>query len=233
MSPLDAIPFHQPLPLFPLGNCVLMPSVVVPLHIFEPRYRQMMQHVLDTHGLIAMALFEGEDYKKNYEGNPPIRRCVCVGQVVKHECLPDGRYNLMLRGEARASIEEETAFDSEQQLFRQAYLEPLPVMHETDEDLFEYRQRFHELMCDCELKKLASVGALANWNDDSVPSDVFFDLAAMALCRSSEDRYRLLAEPDAVMRAKWLCDYVHQTCKTLKAAAKQSKCKSADGLGLN
>lgn len=212
---------------------MLLPSVVVPLHIFEQRYRQMMQHVLDSHGLIAMAMFDGDDYKANYEGNPPIRRCVCVGRIVKHECLPDGRYNLMLRGEARAAVEEETVFDASQHLFRQAHLEPLPVMHESDEDLAEHRKLFHELMCDCELKKLAAVGALENWNDDTVPSDVFFDLAAMALCRSSEDRYQLLAEPDALIRAQWLCDYVNQTCKTLKAAAKQSKTRTIDGLGLN
>ena len=90
--------------LFPLPNLVLFPSVVQPLHIFEPRYRQLMEDALKDDRLIAMALLQ-PGWEDDYYKNPPIYPVVCLGRVHKEERLPDGRWNLLLHGLARARVE--------------------------------------------------------------------------------------------------------------------------------
>lgn len=82
------------LPLFPL-NTVLYPGLVMPLHVFEERYRAMVEDALAGSGRIAMIqpLEEGE--------NPGLYKVGCVGELVGVEELEDGRYNIMLMGSNR------------------------------------------------------------------------------------------------------------------------------------
>lgn len=96
--------------LFPLPNLVLFPSVVQPLHIFEPRYRQLMEDALKDDRLLAMALLQ-PGWEEDYYKNPPIHPVVCLGRVHKEERLPDGRWNLLLHGLARARVESELTTD--------------------------------------------------------------------------------------------------------------------------
>lgn len=83
-------------PLFPLPNLVLFPHAAVPLHIFEPRYREMTAHALAGEHLLAVGL------------QPPATEAVSpivgLGRIIAHERLDDGRYILVLRGVARARI---------------------------------------------------------------------------------------------------------------------------------
>src|SRR5438094_2455530 len=89
--------------LFPLPNLVLFPHVIQPLHIFEPRYRQMTADALDGDGLIALAILQ-PDWEKDYEGKPAIYPVACLGKIVADQRLEDGRYNLLLRGLRRARV---------------------------------------------------------------------------------------------------------------------------------
>src|SRR5688572_10166724 len=90
-------------PLFPLPSVVLFPRAVLPLHIFEDRYRAMTADALDGDGLIAMALLK-PGWEKSYYGKPAIEPVVCVGKIVSHEKLPDGKYNFLLEGQVRARV---------------------------------------------------------------------------------------------------------------------------------
>src|SRR5204863_9636969 len=83
--------------LFPLPNVVLFPHVVQPLHIFEPRYRQMTADALAGDQLIAPALLR-PGWEGDYEGRPATYPVVCVGKIVSEQQLPDGRFNILLRG---------------------------------------------------------------------------------------------------------------------------------------
>jgi len=89
--------------LFPLPNLVLFPHVVQPLHIFEPRYRQMMRECLLDDRVLAMALVTTK-HGSSFFGDPPLHPVICVGKVFKEEILPDGRINLLLHGVARGRI---------------------------------------------------------------------------------------------------------------------------------
>lgn len=89
--------------LFPLPNLVLFPSLVQGLHIFDPRYRQMTAHALAGDRLIALVLLKPGS-EAEYEERPPIHEVACLGRVTADRRLPDGRYDLQLRGLSRVRI---------------------------------------------------------------------------------------------------------------------------------
>ena len=108
------------LPLFPLPNVVLFPNVFLPLQIFEPRYREMVADALASDRMIGMVLLR-PGWDRDYEGRPPIYRVGCSGVLTHAERLPDGRYNVVVRGIERFRISEEDHALS----YRRAVVEPL------------------------------------------------------------------------------------------------------------
>jgi len=93
------------LPVFPLPQAVLFPGALMPLHVFEPRYRQMTKDALDTHRVMVVAhILEGPPV--DAEGHPPIAVVAGVGAIVESQQLPDGRYNILLEGRARVHLTE-------------------------------------------------------------------------------------------------------------------------------
>jgi ATP-dependent Lon protease len=98
------------LPLFPLEDVVLFPHSMIPLHIFETRYRKMVRDVLESNRLVAISLqLERESLE---EGNVPrVAHIASVGELVLAQELPDGRFNLVIRGRARIGIDEELHSD--------------------------------------------------------------------------------------------------------------------------
>jgi len=92
-------------PVFPLSSAVLFPDTVLPLHIFEPRYRQMVRDVSGGEGHMAIALLE-PGFEEDYEGSPVFHRIGTLGRIENLEELPNGRFNLHLVGERRVEFEE-------------------------------------------------------------------------------------------------------------------------------
>jgi ATP-dependent Lon protease len=92
--------------LFPLPNLVMFPGVLQPLHVFEPRYVEMLEDALADDRLIAMALL-APGWERDYEGRPPIAPSVCIGRVVSHTRTDEGKYNLLLLGARRARVTRE------------------------------------------------------------------------------------------------------------------------------
>ena len=93
------------IPVFPLPNVVLFPKTYLPLHIFEPRYREMVREAVAGHQCIGMALLK-DGWEANYYGNPPLYPIGCVGRLVSVQPLPDGRFAILLLGLERCLIEE-------------------------------------------------------------------------------------------------------------------------------
>src|SRR5689334_22464452 len=98
------------LPIFPLPNCVLLPGGLLPLHVFEPRYRDMTRDCLAGHHLMAVARLR-PGFEQTYYGRPPVYDRCGVGRIICSEELPDGRFALLLRGVARVEIERELPAD--------------------------------------------------------------------------------------------------------------------------
>ena len=85
------------IPIFPLPNVVLFPSALLPLHIFEPRYRAMVADALEGERLIGMVMLR-PGWEPRYEKAPEVYPIGCAGFITHADQLPDGRYNIMLRG---------------------------------------------------------------------------------------------------------------------------------------
>jgi uncharacterized protein len=95
--------FPSIIPVFPLPNVVLFPGVPLPLHIFEPRYRDMVREAADGHEIIGMVLLRG-DWQPRYHEKPDIFDTGCAGRIVNVESLADGRYNILLHGSREFTI---------------------------------------------------------------------------------------------------------------------------------
>jgi Lon protease-like protein len=114
---------NMSLPLFPLPTVVLFPNVFLPLHIFEPRYRQMVEESLKGDRIIGMVLLR-PGYEADYDGAPPIYPTGCSGLITHAERLDDGRYNLVLRGLEKFTITREEV-PAVGQLYRSAVVSPV------------------------------------------------------------------------------------------------------------
>ncbi len=134
------------LPLFPLPTVVLFPGVFLPLHIFEPRYKQMVTQALEGDRIIGLTLLRpGHDVA--YEGRPPVFGMGCGGLITHVERQNDGGFNLILRGLAKFRIDEEEP-PTDGVLYRIAHVTPLDEdVAATDRDaLREERRRLETLL---------------------------------------------------------------------------------------
>jgi len=109
------------IPVFPLPNVVLFPNVFLPLHIFEPRYRTMVDDALNGDRIIGMVLLR-PGWERDYDGRPAVYRVGCAGVITHAERLPDGRFNIVLRGMEKFRITGEDA----SRPYRLAHVEPVP-----------------------------------------------------------------------------------------------------------
>jgi Lon protease-like protein len=100
------LPEFVDIPIFPLPNVTFFPQTLLPLHVFEPRYRKMTANCLSGDRLMGVSLLK-EGWQKDYFGRPPICKTFGVGKIVDHEQLKDGRYNIILEGLFRVRLIEE------------------------------------------------------------------------------------------------------------------------------
>jgi uncharacterized protein len=119
------------LPMFPLPGVVLFPQALLPLHIFEERYKRMARDLLSSHRHLAVAMLESPD-DAMVPGRPPVRPIMGVGEVVVAHELPDGRFNVVLRGRARVHLDEELLSDLPYRLIRASVRADLPVTAPAD-----------------------------------------------------------------------------------------------------
>jgi Lon protease-like protein len=95
----------RPVPLFPLPQVFLFPGQVLPLHIFEPRYRRMVEDSLDGPGRLVIGTVS-EEHLGDLGGSPPVLPIAGLGEIARHEKQPDGRFWIWLVGLARCRIRE-------------------------------------------------------------------------------------------------------------------------------
>jgi len=122
MTSLDPSLLERFLPVFPLPGCVLLPGGVLPLHIFESRYRLMVEDLLDQpprRRLIAVALLRNEFEGLHEANRAPIQRVVGLGEMVQRVLLPDGCSTILIVGRERARVVE----DDPTGIYRRARLE--------------------------------------------------------------------------------------------------------------
>jgi hypothetical protein len=189
------------IPLFPLPNAVLFPGVPLPLHIFEPRYREMVRHVeRSEEKLIGMVLLRGE-WRRDYYGRPDIYPIGCAGRMVSVEPLPDGRYNILLQGVREFAVVGEDvahAYRTGEVEWRAA--DPAGVSS-------ELRTRIHALVHRyLEEREPTLVARLLS--DPSLSDELLINFLCYALDFSPMEKQALLEAPALTERGRRLCDVV-------------------------
>lgn len=118
--PTGMLNMPDQIPVFPLTRVVLLPGEVLPLHIFEPRYRDMVRDALNGHRIIGMIEYAAE-HETSTPGLPPVRDIGCVGFIADHKELPDGRFLIWLLGLERFTADEEVPVATRYRQFRVTY----------------------------------------------------------------------------------------------------------------
>ena len=199
--------------LFPLPNLVLFPHVVQPLHIFEPRYCELLEEALASDGLIAMVLLE-TGWQHDYEGRPAIAPVACLGRILSHERVKGGRHNIILRGLCRAAIRRERPAV---RTFRQADVDLLEDFYPSSSALLRptLQRRLIDLTA-----SLAPAGGpgheqLAELLDGDVSLGMLTDIFSYTLGFPLEVKQRLLTEWNVDRRATHLADHLAKLVKRL------------------
>jgi Lon protease-like protein len=198
------------LPLFPLPAVVLFPGVFLPLHIFEPRYRAMVADALASDRLIGMALLRG-GWEKDYEGRPPVYSVGCSGVITHCEQLPDGRYNIILRGLERFRIAEEDHTRS----YRRALPQPLPEGDLTSQDrvlLRAHRARLEALLSPTRSAEGIDPRVASAMNDEDLVNALaqYLDLAPI-------EKQALLEQATVLARAQALAELLEMKVMLAKS----------------
>lgn len=147
------------IPIFPLPNVVLFPNVFLPLHIFEPRYREMVRDALAGDRIIGLVLMREREEAAGPDV-PPVYPIGCAGLITHCERLDDGRFNIVLRGLYKFRIVSEDRTKS----YRQAEVEALSEP-DTSEGLAEERRRLERLL-ECRLTTPGATSTLPTEMDD-------------------------------------------------------------------
>ncbi len=126
------------IPIFPLPNVVLFPKTLLPLHIFEERYRAMTREALAGDGRIAMVLLR-EGWETSYHESPAVHEIACLGNIENYEELDDGKYNIVLAGISRVRLLREVPHSP----YRLAEVEEIADAPCDDEALDIIRRRNH------------------------------------------------------------------------------------------
>jgi len=197
----DSVLDLSAVPLFPLPGVVLFPRAVLPLHIFEDRYRAMTADALASDKIIAMALLK-PGWEKSYYGRPTIEPVVCVGRILSHEKLPDGKYNFLLQGVQRARVirENERGGGENDAIaetqYRTAQLQPLEETPAVETDLEDERRRLHEMFMTTALGGIGAGRQFRQIVKAPLPTPVVADLAAFTFLDDVPLKQSLLADVD-------------------------------------
>jgi Lon protease-like protein len=189
------------LPIFPLPEVTFFPHTMLPLHVFEGRYRAMVTDALARDRRLAVARLE-PGYEAHYEGKPAVRPIAGAGEIVSWERLPTGRYNILLRGLWRVRIEDEVPSDTLYRLVRARRLDEPEPTREVSPAVARIRASCGRL--------LALLDRPANLLDEALaagqPPGAVADRVASAVIPDAGLRQALLEELDAARRLDRVAD---------------------------
>ena len=196
------------LKVFPLPSVVLLPGTALPLHIFEARYRAMVEEALKTDGVFAMAqVVPGQEGL--ISGNPDLEPLVCAGVIGLHEQLDDGRFNLVLVGVGRARIVRELPRTHPWREVEAEVLTDGPGEQAEEQQL---RQAVYELVA----RVPTGVGERLAQATARVHGGQLADVVGAAVFTDVIQRFELLSELDVTQRMRCVTDEVMDLVARLK-----------------
>lgn len=209
------IDFDGVVRLFPLPNLVMFPHVIQALHIFEPRYCEMLSDALESDHLITMAVLE-PGWETHYELVPKISQFVCIGRVVSHTPTGDGRHNILLAGIQRAKIVEELTDDVQFRKARVELIEDIPISDPGAEEIA--RVELLRLFQPALPEELARSDSFTDLLTLQIPLGTLTDVIAYALNLPVAIKQALLGENRVEIRYNILVDQLIHWAKSNKSA---------------
>jgi Lon protease-like protein len=220
----DEASFSHHVPLFPLPGSVLLPGGLLPLHIFEARYREMVEDALDAEGLLAMALLR-PGYEADYQGAPDIESHVCLGRINMERRLEDGRWVMLLVGLRRAKVVEE----DRSRAYRLARVELVPESARDLEAEAREAERLRSALTELPpslVRDSSRLGVALQLLSTQVPEALGLgaavDLLADALLLGVRDRLRLLETSDVSERVEALHEQLARRRAELERLGRRS-----------
>ncbi|MEO8218626.1 MAG: LON peptidase substrate-binding domain-containing protein [Acidobacteriota bacterium] len=200
------------LPLFPLPNLVFFPKTRLPLHIFEPRYLQMISDILSRDSRVGLVLLKS-GWEQDYYGNPPIHSFGTIGQIEQAAKLEDGRFNLLVHGTTRYRILEVISEDpyrtARVSVEPERAVEPMEAYAQR-EWLAELSKRYIEFMPGrMEVPELETVGL-----------DSLTNALIMSLDIDLEEKQRFLEVDSVVARAEGVGNELQRRIEDLQFLSK-------------
>lgn len=187
--------FSGVIPLFPLSTVVFFPNTLLPLHIFEPRYKHMVSDVIKSERIIGMALLK-PGWEANYYGNPEVFDVVGMGRIVSSESFKDGRVNIVLYGLKRVKIVEIT----KDMPYRLARVEIMENTRCTSDEI--YRSKIEELITKWNFALDEKQKAHRISINTRLPLESLTDALATLIFSNVFDKQSLLEEPSVEKRAE-------------------------------
>jgi len=199
------------LSIFPLPNVALFPGAVLPLHVFEPRYRKLVESVLGARRIMAVARLE-PGFEGDYEGRPPVSRICGVGRVESHRRRPDGRYDVTLRDLGRARILEELP---PRRAFREVRAELVNEPSVAPALLAAWQLKLSSLWTQLAPHLPEPVRDLSALTRGAEGASAYSDRLAAALVADPEATQELLAESDPAERLRLLASRIQELVDAL------------------
>lgn len=175
-------------PIFPLPNTVLLPGTFLSLHIFEPRYRAMMEYTIEGHRHMVVALLQTSALP-DAEGRPAVHSTAGLGALRRSVRLPDGRYNIVLEGVGRVDISHELPPEL---VFRRAHAEAL--RDHSEGSPADHQTAMASVRALCQQAVMSPDPELADRLNRASDPGLFADLVAAAAFKSPQLRQEVLAE---------------------------------------
>lgn len=202
------------IPVFPLPNVVFFPKTFLPLHIFEARYRKMVEDALSGTNQICMVLLK-DGWEKDYFGNPEVNPIGCVGEIQFSEKLEDGKYNLTLYGTSRVEILDfiqETPY----RVARVKYLRDRNFDHETFNIHYEsarFMNLTREYLKESGLKNLDEILQLQTLSFEAIVNQI-----ASLIDLSTTEKQALLNLDSLALRFERLKKFMQEKLRIIKIA---------------
>ncbi|MDQ2642430.1 MAG: LON peptidase substrate-binding domain-containing protein [Myxococcota bacterium] len=211
MSEHSQLPSECVLPLFPLPGFTLFPGTRVPLHVFEPRYRQLVADVLDKDRLLALPQLK-PGYEPSYYGHPEVFAICGVGRIVEHVELPDGRYNVLVEGIGRVRLIEEASVPT---AYRSARFERLDEHSGSAGLVVSALATELQALCGRLEKKLPALASVQAIFKETNTAGGLADRVAAALVADPAERQSLLDELDPAVRLERLIAHLYEVSSAL------------------
>ncbi|MDF3068129.1 MAG: peptidase lon domain protein [Polyangiaceae bacterium] len=199
------------LSIFPLPSVALFPGALLPLHVFEPRYRELVKEALAGRRIFAVARLQ-PGYETDYEGRPPIFDICGVGAIETYTERKDGRFDLGLRGLARVRIVEELP---PVRAFRQVRAEPMRELSPDPALVAAWQSKLGTLWRTLAPHLPEPVRDLAALTRDAGTPSAYADRLAAALVADPEATQQLLSEADPSERLRLLTARVQELVDSL------------------